>query len=195
MVFLEALVGAFERARLGVVASALKTPFRKGPAAYVAVLALFTLLLSGCGGGGTVSDGESNNSPPPPPPPPQNHFAIATYHNDNSRSGINSQESKLTPANVNVVSFGRLAAVPVQGAIFAQPLYIADVTLSDGKNHNLVIVVTEHDQVYAIDDSILPGHVESELTGFSGIDNPGIRAATFPAVNLLIRRLASQERR
>lgn len=179
MVFLEALVGAFERARLGVVASALKTPFRKGPAAYVAVLALFTLLLSGCGGGGTVSDGESNNSPPPPPPPPQNHFAIATYHNDNSRSGINSQESKLTPANVNVVSFGRLAAVPVQGAIFAQPLYIADVTLSDGKNHNLVIVVTEHDQVYAIDDSSYQVMWNRSLLDSQGLITPG-SGADFP---------------
>src|SRR5277367_826566 len=103
--------------------------------------------LAGCGGNNTVTDSQSNNPQPPPPPPPQNHFAISTYHNDNSRSGINSLETTLTPANVNVVSFGRLAAVPVQGAIFAQPLYIADITMSDGSSHNLIIVVTEHDQV------------------------------------------------
>jgi hypothetical protein len=153
VVFSEILGGALQRPRLDVVTSPLKTlsRFRKNPIAGIAVLALFTLLLSSCGGGGTVTETGSDNPPPPPPPPPQNHFAISTYHNDNSRSGINSQETTLTPANVNMISFGRLAAVPVQGAIYAQPLYIADVTMSDGKNHNLVIVVTEHDQVYAID--------------------------------------------
>ncbi len=58
----------------------------------------------------------------------------------------------MTPANVNVVSFGRkLGSVPLQGAVFAQPLYISNVTMSDGKTHDLVVVATEHDQVYAID--------------------------------------------
>ena len=78
-------------------------------------------------------------------------MVVPTYHNDNARSGINTQETELTPAVVNLVSFGRKAAVQVQGAIFAQPLYIDSVTMSDSKAHNLVIVATEHDQVYAID--------------------------------------------
>ncbi len=59
-------------------------------------------------------------------------------------------ESVLTPANVNVLKFGKLGSVPVQGAIYAQPLYIPSVTVA-GQTRNLVIVATEHDQVYAID--------------------------------------------
>ncbi len=78
-------------------------------------------------------------------------MAVATYHNDNARSGINSQETTLTHANVNVVSFGKLASVPVQGLVFAQPLFIDNITLSDGKAHRITVVATEHDQVYGID--------------------------------------------
>jgi hypothetical protein len=117
-------------------------------------MACFMIFVTGCGGGGATQVQEISQTdppPPPPPPPPVQHFAIPTYHNDNTRSGINSLETVLTPANVNVVSFGKRAVVPVQGYVFAQPLYISNVTMSDGKAHNLVIVATEHDQVYGID--------------------------------------------
>jgi hypothetical protein len=86
-----------------------------------------------------------------PPPPPVQHFSMPTYHNDNSRSGINSQETTLTPVNVNVVSFGKRGSVALQGYAFGQPLYISNVTMNDGNAHNLVVVATEHDQVYGID--------------------------------------------
>ncbi len=76
---------------------------------------------------------------------------VATYHNDNARTGVNASETTLKPTNVNVVSFGKRAAIPVEGEVFAQPLYISNVLLSDGKYHNFVIIATEHDQVYAID--------------------------------------------
>ncbi len=75
---------------------------------------------------------------------------MATFRNDNGRSGVNSLETQLTPANVNVVSFGRRAAIPVEGDIYAQPLYISNIAIN-GTPHNLIVVATEHDQVYAID--------------------------------------------
>ena len=153
---------------------------RTSPAAGFAVFALFCLVLAGCGGGGsTPTDTQSNNPQEPPPPPPQNHFAISTYHNDNSRSGINSLETTLTPANVNVVSFGKLASVPVQGAVYAQPLYIADMTMSDGKSHNLIIVVTEHDQVYAIDASTYQVMWNRSFLDSQGVITPGIGTDLF----------------
>jgi len=112
----------------------------------------FALLLaaaSGCGGGGgTTSSGTVQ--PPPVQNQPTTRTAVATYHNNNARTGLNSTESVLNLANVNGTTFGKLGAVTVQGAIFAQPLYVPQVTTSTGK-HNLVIVATEHDQVYAID--------------------------------------------
>ncbi len=73
---------------------------------------------------------------------------VATYHNNNARTGANLTESTLNLSNVNVLSFGRLAAIPLQGEAYAQPLYIPNVTIN-GANHNLVIVATEHDQMYA----------------------------------------------
>ncbi len=76
--------------------------------------------------------------------------AVTTYHNDNYRSGTNAQETILTPSNVNVRSFGKRLTLPVQGYVYAQPLYVPGVVIS-GKAHNVVYVATEHDQVYAFD--------------------------------------------
>jgi hypothetical protein len=45
--------------------------------------------------------------------------AVTTYHNDNSRSGANTNEVKLTPANVNEVTFGKRLVLPVTGYVYA----------------------------------------------------------------------------
>jgi PQQ enzyme repeat len=77
-------------------------------------------------------------------------IAVATYHNDNYRSGANAQETILTPSNVNVQSFGKRFTFSVQGYVYAQPLYVPGVVIS-GTAHNVVYIATEHDQVYAFD--------------------------------------------
>jgi len=74
---------------------------------------------------------------------------VYTYHNDLSRDGVNSQEYALTTANVTS-SFGKLASCAVDGAIYAQPLWVAKVTVS-GAKHNIVFVATEHDSLFAFD--------------------------------------------
>ncbi len=76
--------------------------------------------------------------------------AVTTYHNDNYRSGSNSQETVLTPSNVTTQSFGKRATFTVQGYVYAQPLYVPGVTIG-GTAHNVLFVATEHDQVYAFD--------------------------------------------
>ena len=76
--------------------------------------------------------------------------AVTTYHNDNYRSGVNSHETILTPSNVNEVAFGKRLVLPVMGYVYAQPLYVPDVRIK-GILHNVVYVVTEHDQAYAFD--------------------------------------------
>ncbi len=80
---------------------------------------------------------------------------VTTYHNNLSRDGANAQEYALTPANVTTTSFGKLFSCPVDGAIYAQPLWVPNLTISGG-THNVVFVATTHDSVYAFDADISP---------------------------------------
>jgi hypothetical protein len=79
---------------------------------------------------------------------------ITTYHNDSSHTGVNPDEIALTPGNVNVNSFGLKFNVIIAGKLYAQPLYVSSVPISTSGSfirHNLVIVATELDNVYAFD--------------------------------------------
>jgi len=82
---------------------------------------------------------------------------VATYHNDNARTGQNTLETVLSPDNVNATRFGKLYSFPVDGYIYAQPLYMPQVAMPGNGIHNVVIVATQHDSVYAFDsDSPTP---------------------------------------
>ena len=94
---------------------------------------------------------------------------VATYHNDNRRTGQNLVETTLTPQNVNAASFGKLYSYPVDGYIYAQPLYIPQVAIPGSGIHNLVIVVTQHDSVYAF-DSDSPGPAPLWKVSFLDVD-------------------------
>jgi len=76
---------------------------------------------------------------------------VLTYHNDTSRTGANLNETTLTPQNVNASSFGKLFSYKVDGQVYAQPLEVSQVRMSDGTVHNVLIVATENDSVYALD--------------------------------------------
>ena len=81
---------------------------------------------------------------------PPGSVPVTTFHNDDVRDGANLNESALNTSNVNPQSFGKLAALPVDGQVYAQPLYLPNINIG-GVMHNLVFVATENDTVYAYD--------------------------------------------
>jgi uncharacterized protein YjdB len=75
---------------------------------------------------------------------------IPTWHVDNNRSGLNPNETSLTPTNVASPKFGKLFSYLVDGYAYAEPLLISNVTIK-GAVHNVLYVATENDSVYAFD--------------------------------------------
>ncbi len=73
-----------------------------------------------------------------------------TQHGDNNRSGANTNETILTPSNVNSNSFGKLFEQPVAGEIYGQPLYVQGLNVN-GASHNVVFVSTDTNVFYAFD--------------------------------------------
>ena len=75
---------------------------------------------------------------------------VYTSRNDLARDGVNASEHALTAANVNAATFGKLLSFPMDGAVYAQPLWVANLSVG-GARHNVVFVATEHGSVYAVD--------------------------------------------
>ena len=76
---------------------------------------------------------------------------VVTYHNDNARTGQNLNESSLTPATVNVSTFGKVGFFGTDGRVDAQPLFLSALSIPGLGAPNVLYVATEHDSVYAFD--------------------------------------------
>ena len=102
---------------------------------------------------------------------------IYTNKYDNSRDGLNSQETVLTPQNVNVNTFGKLSfSYKTDGQVQAQPLYVANVYIPHPQHgsagyYNVVYFATANDSVYAYDAD---GKVTGTLWKDSFIDPPSV---------------------
>lgn len=101
---------------------------------------------------------------------------LYTNKNDNSRTGQNLEEAELTPENVNVATFGKLFTYAIQGQVTAQPLYVANVYISNPQHgaagyYNVVYIATANDGVYAFDAE---GKVTGTLWYDSFIDPPSV---------------------
>src|SRR5678816_4079819 len=71
--------------------------------------------------------------------------AVTTQHNDNARAGLNNTETLLTQFTVNSNYFGKLFSQPVDGPVYAQPLYLPNILIANKGTHNVVFVATQHD--------------------------------------------------
>jgi hypothetical protein len=80
-------------------------------------------------------------------------FSVTTYHYDNGRTGWNSDELILTPANVTSTTFGLLKTVVLDDQVDGQPLLIPSVKITAGQKqgiHAVVYLATEANTIYAI---------------------------------------------
>jgi len=104
-------------------------------------------------------------------PSPLDSLAVSvlTQHNDNTRSGWNANETVLNTSNVNVQSFGAVFTLPVDDQVYAQPLVVANVPISNGY-HNVVYVATVNNTLYAFDGD------DGRLYWRKNFTHPGMRA-------------------
>ncbi len=75
---------------------------------------------------------------------------VTTYHNNVSRNGANTQEYALTTSIVSTPTFGKLFSCSVDAAVYTQPLWVPNLTISSAK-HNVILVATQNDSLYAFD--------------------------------------------
>jgi hypothetical protein len=113
---------------------------------------------------------------------------VLTQHNDFNRTGANTEEKILTTTSVTPQSFGKLFQVPVDGQVYAQPLFVGGV-----RGKNVVYVATEHNSVYAFDADQggapiwsvnLGSSMPSQDTGGCGLLSPEIGITSTPVINL-----------
>jgi hypothetical protein len=76
--------------------------------------------------------------------------AVTTFRNDNGLTGQYPNETILNTGNVNPSQFGKRVTYPVDGQVYAQPLYLPNLTVG-GTAHDVVFAATENDSVYAFD--------------------------------------------
>ncbi len=100
---------------------------------------------------------------------------VVTANYGNERAGANLQETVLNTANV-ARAFGKVGSLPVDGQVYAQPLYVSAVTFPGAGTHNVVLLATQHNSVYLYDAD----QVASPLLMWHVNLGPSVPSTTFP---------------
>lgn len=99
----------------------------------------------------------------------ENNYVTNRY--DNERSGWNPHESELTVRRVRR-SFDKICEHHVDDAIRAQSLYVQDVDVPGRGKHNVVLVATDGDQVWAFDADSCASNDQGLWSDASGHPSP-----------------------
>lgn len=103
----------------------------------------------------------------------QSNVLTANYGND--RTSATLQERVLNTSSV-ARGFGKVGSLPVDGQVYAQPLYVSGVAFPSAGTHNVVLLATQHNSVYLYDaDS-----VASPLLLWHVNLGPSVPSTTFP---------------
>jgi outer membrane protein assembly factor BamB len=84
---------------------------------------------------------------------------VWTQHNDNFRSGANTNETHIDVAKLTQLGMVKMrhialdgpASTGLTGRIDTQPLYLPQITMWDGLVHDVVFVASEYNDVFAFD--------------------------------------------
>ena len=80
--------------------------------------------------------------------------SIPTANMDLNRTNANTSETILTPSGLAVGKFGLLGNYPVDGYMLTQPL-LTPLLYTGGATHDLLILVTLNNSVYAYDANVI----------------------------------------
>ena len=119
---------------------------------------------------------------------------VLTVNYGNERTNSNLNESILNTSNVNPDQFGKISQFPVDGQVYAQPLYATGIAINGKGIRNVVYVATMHNSLYAFDadapcettplwQANLGPALPTGIIGFREID-PEIGVLGTPAIDL-----------
>lgn len=130
-----------------------KLPLRRLAPAFFIVT--FTIYLLNCQATQSSPPPTPTTPTPTPTPPVQQKSSTVTgvlmWKGDPSEAGTYSSETTLTTSNVNASQFGQLGSVKVDGIVMGQPLYVSNLDMGSAGKHDVLIITTEHDSIYAFD--------------------------------------------
>ena len=120
----------------------------------------------------------------------QVNVLTANYGND--RTNANLAETVLNTGNVTPGTFGKLGSFPVDGQIYAQPLFVSGLNIA-GQQRDVVFVATMRNSVYAFDAGTLTtaaplwrvnfgAAVSSDFLDFDDID-PEVGILSTPVID------------
>lgn len=75
---------------------------------------------------------------------------VVTQRNDTGRNGA-VLDASITPASFSDGKWQRLASLPVDGTVYAQPLFVRNLAMPSGGTRNVVYIATARNKLYAFD--------------------------------------------